>query len=141
MLDVDKAGQPAVLLCLGYRGQCEGRFARAFRSENLDDAATRKTADAKGAVDLNVSGGNNVNGRDRRIAESANCFAAIVLFDLLDGEVEVLCAHGGGLFINGGRRIFSLRHILEELSGIGRNDKSGTKTNARREGGRCTFAI
>ena len=96
---------------------------------------------AQRAVDQDVSGGDNFNGRDRRIAESANRFAAVVLFDLLDGQIEVLCPHRGGLFINGGRRVFSLRHILEELSGIERNDKSGTKTNARREGGRCTVPI
>ncbi len=61
VLDVDERGQPAAFLGLGDDGQGEGGFAGGFRPEDLDDAAAGEAADAEGAVDEQVAGGDDVD--------------------------------------------------------------------------------
>jgi hypothetical protein len=112
MLDVDEPRQPAPFLRLGNRCEGECCLSRALRAKNLDHAPAWKTPNPKRAIDQDIPSGNDLNCRYRCIAKPANCFAAVVLFNLLDGQIEVFCANGGGLFVNGGGGIFSLRHSL-----------------------------
>ena len=50
MLSIDEGANAALLLRLGNGVQGKCRLARAFRPVNLDDAALRQTADAKGDI-------------------------------------------------------------------------------------------
>ena len=77
-------------------------FPGALRTENLNDSPARKTPNPKRAIDQDIPSRNDFNRRYRCVAEPANCFAAVVLFDLLDGQIEVFRANGGGLFVKGG---------------------------------------
>ena len=61
MLDVDEGRQSAALLRLRDDGQRQRGLARAFRAEDLHDAAARKTADAQGAVDEDVARGDDLD--------------------------------------------------------------------------------
>ncbi|MGC3991312.1 MAG: hypothetical protein QM796_16845 [Chthoniobacteraceae bacterium] len=101
VLDVDEGGKPAALLRLGDEGEGQRRFTRAFRTENLDDATARKTTHAKGAIDENVAGGNRLDIHVLVVAELHDRALAVVLRDLLDGEVEVLVAGDDELVFGG----------------------------------------
>ena len=99
MLDIDERGEATELLGLGDRRERERGFTGAFRAVNFDDTTPGKTADAESAVDHDVSRGNRLNLRNGRVAKSANRFATVVFFDLLESEVEVLEAGCGRLVV------------------------------------------
>ena len=94
VLDVDERRETAALLRLGDDGERQRRFARRFRSENFDDAAARKSADAERAIDQDVAGGNDIDVDDLVVAEPHDRAVAVILGDLLDREIEVFVARG-----------------------------------------------
>ena len=61
VLDIDEGGEAAALLRLGDGGEGEGRLSGGFRAEDLDDPAAREAADAEGAVDEEVAGGDDID--------------------------------------------------------------------------------
>ena len=69
-------------------------FAGGFRAEDLDDAAAGKTADAERAIDQDVARGDDLDVDDLVVAETHDRAVAVVLGDLLDGEIEILVAGG-----------------------------------------------
>ena len=69
-------------------------FARGFRPVDFDDPAAREAADAQRAVDEDVAGRDDVDIDDVIVAEPHDRALAVVLRDLLDGEIEVLVAGG-----------------------------------------------
>ena len=99
MLDIDECHEAAEFLGLGDRRQSERRFSGAFRAIDFDDAATGKSSDSQRAVDHDVPGGNRLDLRNGGVAEAADGLAAIVFFDLLESEVEVLEAGCGRLVV------------------------------------------
>ena len=66
MLGVDEGGDAAVLLGLGDDVQRQRRLARAFRPEDLDDAAARQTADAQRDVEAQRAGRDQFDLGNRR---------------------------------------------------------------------------
>ena len=98
-------------------------FPELSGSEHLNHAPAWKTSHSKGAINQDISRGDNLDGRHRRIPKPANCFAAVVFLDLLNGQIEIFRAHRGRLFLDSRGCIFSLRHSLEELRGIAPDDK------------------
>ena len=94
MLDIDERGEAAALLRLRDDGERERRFAGRFRSENFHDAAARKTADAERAIDQDVAGRDDIDVDDLVVAEAHDRAVAVILGDLLDGEIEILIARG-----------------------------------------------
>ena len=100
VLDVDERREAAALLRLRDDREGERRFAGGFRAVNFHDAAARKAADAERAIDQNVAGGDDVDVDDLLVAEAHDRAVAVVLGDLLDGEIEVLVA-GGDEFVFG----------------------------------------
>ena len=95
MLDVDEGGQPATPLGLGDDGQREGGFARGLGAVDLDNTAPRYPTHPERAVDHDVAGRNDVDGGLRMVAEAHDGAVAVILRDLLEGEIEVLVTLGG----------------------------------------------
>ena len=117
VLDVDESREAATLLGLGDGGKGESGFSGAFRAVNLDDTATGEAADAEGAVDENVARRDRIHRRNGGVSQATNGFAAIVLLDLLEGEIEALIALGDCLLVeSSGGRFFVLGHIGVRLS-------------------------
>ena len=103
VLDVDEGGEAAAFLGLGDDGEGEGGFAGGFRAEDFDDAAAGEAADAEGAVDEQVAGGDDIDIDALVVAEAHDGGFAEFLLDVGDGEVEVAFAgflefFGGGFF-------------------------------------------
>ncbi len=107
VLHVDERRQTAALLRLRDERQGEGRLARAFRPENLHDAPARHAADAERAVDEDVARGDDLHVHHLAVAQAHDRPVAVVLGDLLEGEVEFLVALGsdpqqvGGFLVGG----------------------------------------
>ena len=100
VLDVDEGGQAAGLLGLGDGGEGEGRLAGGFRAVDFDDAAAGEAADAEGAVDEQVAGGDDIDIDAVVVAHPHDGGLPEFLLDVGDGEIEIL-APGGGEFVGG----------------------------------------
>ena len=87
MLNVDERGQTAALLRLRNDGKSERRFAGRLGAIYFHHAAARKAADAERAIDQDVAGRNNINVDNLFGAEAHNRSLAVILCDLLNGEV------------------------------------------------------
>ena len=101
VLDVDEGSQAAALLRLSDDREGESRFAGGFRAEDLHNPPPRHTADAEGAVDQNVPGGDDVDIDNFFVAQAHDGAFAVVFGDLLDREIEILVT-GGDNFVFGG---------------------------------------
>src|SRR5262245_22662190 len=101
MLDVDERREPAALLRLRDHGQRECRLTGRFRPINLDHASAWKTADAERAVDQNVAGRNDGDIDNFLATEAHDRAFAVILGDLLNGEIEIFVS-GSGYFIDTG---------------------------------------
>ena len=132
MFRVNESAGAAALLRLGDRMQCQGGLARTLRPIHLDDPAARQAADAKGDVQPQRAGrddldllvpGAGAHAHDGALAERA--------FDLRDRRLQrlVLVCHETSLSClpnralnlaakpNGSfrsRRVFALCHRCEQ---------------------------
>ena len=93
---VDERRHAAALLRLGNEGQRQRRLARTFRAVNLDDAPARHAAHAERAVDEDVAGGDDLHVHHLAVAQTHDGPLAVILGDLLEGNVQVLAAFRGG---------------------------------------------
>ena len=99
MFGVNKRNDAAHGLSLGKNLEGEGCFARRLGAVNLDNAATRNAADAKGHVERDGAGGNGLHmevGPILAIAHDGTL--AELLLDLLRGGLDHLFT----LFTRGG---------------------------------------
>ena len=102
VLHIDEGCQAAGLLRLGDDRERERRLAGGFRSIDFHDASAREAADAERLVDQQVAGGDDRHVHLRAFAHAQDRAFAVVLLNLLDGEVEVLGAGLSDLVLGGG---------------------------------------
>ena len=111
VLGVDERGQAAALLRLCNHLQRERGLAGRLRTEDLDDAAARHSADAKRVVETDRAGR---DGRHRHhrvlLAEAHDRSLAELLFDLADGKFYGLQAFTVQAVICGGH-LACCRHL------------------------------
>jgi len=101
VLDVDERSEATAFLRLRDHGQRKRGFAGGFRTENFDDPAAGKSADAQRAINQNVPGRNNVDIDYFVVTETHDGAIAVILGDLLNGEIEIFVAGGGHLVFAG----------------------------------------
>jgi len=90
VFDVDEGSESAALLRLRDHSESQRRFAGGFRTENFDHATTWKAAHAQRAIDQNVARGNDIDIDNLVVAQAHDRAVAVILGDLLDGEIEIL---------------------------------------------------
>src|SRR5207302_359832 len=82
-------------------GQRKGGFAGRLRTENFDHTTAGKTADAKRTINQNVPGRNNVDINYLFVTKTHDGAIAVILGDLLNGEIEIFVTGGGDLVFAG----------------------------------------
>jgi hypothetical protein len=92
VLGVDERRDAAGLLGVGDGVQRYGRFARALRSVDLDDAPARQAADAQGDVEGDRAGRDDLDRRPDVVAETHHGALAELAVDLCQRGVERLVA-------------------------------------------------
>ncbi len=50
MLGIDQRGNTVIFLCLGNGMECQSSLTRRFRTKNLSDSASWKSANSKGVI-------------------------------------------------------------------------------------------
>jgi hypothetical protein len=94
VLGVDERGGAARSLCLGDDLQSQRSLARRFRSEDLDDAAAGKTADAQRRIDGDGSAGNDRDRHHGARSEQQHGSLAELLIELAEGGQDDFAAVG-----------------------------------------------
>ena len=88
------AARPPRFCACAIDGQGEGGFPGRLGSENFDDAPAREAADAKGAVDEQVAGGDDIDVDAMLLAHLHDRPLAEILLNLLDRQFERLGPRG-----------------------------------------------
>ena len=97
MLRVDECGLAASLLYLGDGVESQGSLTGGFRSVDLNNTATGKSAHAQRQIQIEGSGGNGTDGHTGIVAHLNDGALAVSPLDLGDGG-----AQGFFLFFGGG---------------------------------------
>src|SRR5437667_8122814 len=110
MFDIDERGKSAAFLRLCNNGERERGFAGRFWTENFDDSSPRKPAYPKRAIDENVAGRNDIDIDNLVVTQAHDRAVAVILGNLLNGQVEIFVSRGGqficaGLLFGFGRHI------------------------------------
>ena len=85
MFHVDETREATALLRLSYHVRVSVVFPELSGPNTSTTRPRGKTLHSKGSINQDIPRGNNLHGRDRRIPKPANCFTAVVFFDLLNG--------------------------------------------------------
>ena len=118
-------------------------FSRGLRAKNLHDSASRKSADAEGAIDQNVPSRNNIDIDNLLIAEAHDRAFAVVFCDLLDRQVEVLVSCCSDFvfagFLLGFRRHIKMTVSYDALRRFAKQKRFGTNQKAANIPSTLTF--
>ena len=95
MLDIDKGGEAAHLLCLGNDGERQRGFTGGFGPEYFDDAAARESAGAEGPINDEVAGRDDFDIHAGVGAQPHDGGFAEIFLNLGNSQIEVLRSRFG----------------------------------------------